>query len=343
MIDILLVTIFISFSVGLIFAPRFIKFFRSAGIVGVDMHKKKRPEVPEMGAPIVMAGFLAGIFFFIWIKVFIWQDMQNLIELFAGISTVLIIMTIGIFDDLTVLLKRRVKGRFKKYKRIGLKQWQKPLLTLPAAIPLMAIMAGNSTMVFPFLGVVDIGILYPLLLVPIGVVGASNAISMLGGFNGLEAGLGTVLIGSLGVFAYLHGEIGAAFLAFAFSAALLAFLRYNWYPARIFPGDGLNYAIGAVIVTIAIIGNMEKFAIYAFLPWFLEFLLKAGSKFKAENFGVLQKDETLKAPYNQNYSLTHFAMRLGRLKEYQVTAVLILFEIIIVATLFYISTIPMWV
>jgi len=115
-------------------------------------------------------------------------------------------------------------------------------------------------------------------------------------------------------------------LTFAF--ALLAFLRYNWYPAKVFPGD-LNYTIGAVCVCVAVIGNMERFAILCFLPWVVEAILKAFSGFEAENFGVLQEDGTLEPRKKGVYSLTHVVMRAGRFKEYQVSAILILVETLV--------------
>ena len=56
----------------------------------------------------------------------------------------------------------------------------------------------------------------------------------------------------------------------------------------------------------------------------LELLLKIPSKFKAESFGVLQPDGTLKAPAKMPQSLTHVVMKLGRFKEWQVSLLLIL-------------------
>lgn len=330
----IMLAVLISFAAALFITPKFIRFLEAAGISGKDIQKKEKPTVAEMGGPAVLTGFLAGIFFFIWVKVFLYGEVQNLVELFAGITTILIITIIGMFDDLSSLTRKGKADDFGNLKRIGLKQWQKPLLTLPAAIPLMAIMAGDSSITAPLLGQMNIGILYPLLIVPIAIIGASNATNMLAGLNGLESGLGFVLLSTLGAYAYLHGSIAAAMIAFTFAAALLAFLKFNWYPARIMPGDSVPYAIGAVAATVAIIGNMEKFALYVFALWFIEFALKARSKFKAESFGVLQQDGTLKAPYPKIYSLTHAIMKLRPLTEKQIVAILIGIQVAIGVLIF---------
>ncbi len=338
MLELILLASVVSFLTSLSILPAFKRFLESVGIVGTDIQKSDKPRIAEMGGPVIIAGFLAGIFLFIWLNIFVFARQIDVLSIFGGISTILIIMVIGMIDDISTLAKTREGGKgFEKYKRIGLKQWQKPLLTLPAAIPLMAIMAGNSSMAIPFIGTVDFGILYPLLIVPLGVVGASNAINMLAGFNGLEAGLGFVTLASLGIFGYINGEIAAAAIAAVMASAILAFLVFNWYPAKIMPGDSFVYALGATMAVVAIIGNMEKFALYVFAPWILEFLLKWRSGFKAENFGSLGKDGTLKTQYPKTCSITHLVMKAGRFKEWQVSAIIIAAEIVVCAIAFAIS------
>ncbi len=328
----------ISFVAALFITPKFIRFLEAAGIAGKDIQKKEKPSIAEMGGPAVLTGFLAGIFFFVWVKVFLYGEVENLIEIFAGITTILIITIIGMFDDLSILTRKGKVDNFGNLKRIGLKQWQKPLLTLPAAIPLMAIMAGDTSLTVPLLGQINVGILYPLLIVPIAIVGASNATNMLAGMNGLEAGLGFVLLSTLGAYAYLHENIAAAMIAFTFAVSLLAFLRFNKYPARIMPGDSMTYAIGSVVAVVAIIGNMEKFALYVFALWFVELALKIRSRYglgqTAESFGVLQADGTLKAPYPKIYSLTHAVMKMCPLTEKQIVMVLVGLQILISMAIF---------
>ena len=157
--------------------------------------------------------------------------------------------------------------------RLGLPQWLKPLLTLPAAIPLMVISAGETTMGIPFIGAVNFGPLYPLVLIPIGVVGASNAVNLLGGFNGSEAGMGIVYMLALGIYGFLNGSVGSVIFLIS-AASLLGFIKYNWFPAKILPGDSLTYLLGSLVAAGAIVGNMEKAALIALTPFIIEFFFR---------------------------------------------------------------------
>src|SRR3989344_3565010 len=150
-----------------------------------------------------------------------------------------------------------------------------PLLTAAAAIPLMVVNAGNSIMWFPFIGEVNFGLIYPLILIPLIFIGSSNMVNILAGFNGLEAGLGLIYIGNLGLYAYLNNRPLAALIAAVTFESLLAFYYYNKYPAKIFPGDSLTYFLGASLATIAIVGNIEKAALIISIPFFIEFFLQA--------------------------------------------------------------------
>ncbi|MEM5830883.1 MAG: glycosyl transferase family 4, partial [Candidatus Aenigmatarchaeota archaeon] len=189
--------------------------------------------------------------------------------------------------------------------------------------------AGETTMSLPFIGSVDFGIFYPLVIVPIGVVGASNMVNMLGGFNGLEAGMGLVYTSALGLYAYLYGNFIAATIFWITASALLALLKYNFYPAKILAGDSLTYTLGAIVACGAILGNMEKATVIVMLPFIIQGLLKFYSKFKlgyfASDLGILQKDGKIKSKYDKIYSLTHIAMKLN-LTEPQISIFLMIVQ-----------------
>jgi UDP-N-acetylglucosamine--dolichyl-phosphate N-acetylglucosaminephosphotransferase len=190
----------------------------------------------------------------------------------------------------------------------GLVQWQKPLLVIPAAIPLMVINAGNTFMELPFLGEINWGIIFPLLIIPLAIVCASNGFNILAGYNGLEAGMGTIILITLGAFAYQTGKIEVAVLALCMVGALLAFLKFNWFPAKVFPGDSLTYPVGALIACIAIIGDLQKIALILFIPYIIDLLLVLRSRCKGEAFAKVYDDGKLDSPYKKITHLTHFAL-----------------------------------
>ena len=327
---------FIAFLVTVVLTPKAITVLKNIGIVGKDMHKKDKPDVAQLGGLPVLLGYLSGIFVYVAVLTFyIRLDGEITSKILAATLGIMIITFFGMLDDLTTLLgSRKIVGKVHSEKKVGLKQSTKFLLPLAAAVPLMVVNSGVSSITVPFFGTVDIGIFYPLVVIPLGIFGASNATNMLAGLNGLTAGLGAIMIFSLGIFTLLNGTAFAAAIAFVFVAALLGFLVYDWCPAKIFPGDSLDYTIGAVAASVAILGNIERFAVVAFIPWFIEFLLKARTRFKAESFGILQSDGTLKAPYENTYSVTHAVMKSGRFTEKQVVSILLVLEAVFCAIAF---------
>lgn len=319
----------LSFAVTYIVVPFVNSYMKGIGVVGYDIMKKDKVMVADMGGPGVIIGFLMGVFYFIGIEIFIPPRLSGLIYILATLTTVLIITLIGVFDTLTALAKEREgEGEFEQFKKVGIPRWLYFFIPLPAAVPLMAVNAGVSKLTIPFIGRMDMGLLYPLVLIPIAVLACSNATNFLAGFNGLEAGLGVVLHLSIGLYAYRQGQYNAAMVSICFAFALLGFLRYNWYPAKVFPGD-LNYTIGAVYASVTVIGNMEKYAILCFTLYIIEAFLKAASKFEAESYGVLQPDGTVKPRGEKIRGLTHFVMKMGNYTEPQVTTILIGLQIVV--------------
>ena len=74
---------------------------------------------------------------------------------------------------------------------------------------------------------------------------------------------------------------------------------------------------------------MEKFAILCFIPYMIEAVLKAASKFEAESYGILSENGVVKPRDNKIRGLTHMVMGLGDFTEPQVTMILISFEIVV--------------
>ena len=324
---VLLFSMLVSFVTTFLIVPYFMQFLRAGGIVGIDMHKKNKPKLPTSGGTCIALGVLAGLLTYIGFTTFLNGAPVDITNLLAVISSILIVMFVGFLDDLNVKARAVITKEGLKI-RIGFPQWAKPLLTLPAAIPLMVVNAGETMMDIPFIGMVDFGILYPLVLIPLGVVFISNAVNLLGGFNGSESGMGMVYLFGLGIFALMNGSIGAAIFLTSF-AAVAGFIKYNWFPAKFLSGDSLTYLLGAIVASGIIVGNMEKVGIIVMIPFILEFFLKMRSKFKASSLGKLRGDGKLDPPYGKKiYSWTHVIMNIKPLTEKQVTIILILIQIV---------------
>ncbi len=316
------ISIFSSFFIALFLTKFWIRKARRIGLVGRDMNKYKEKYVAESGGLAVIFATIFGILSYLFLKVIFLNESTHITLLFVTVLTILLACFLGFIDDIL---------GWKK----GLEQWQKPLLTIPIAIPLMVILAGNSTLAIPFIGIVDFGILYPLFFVPLAVVGAANGFNILGGLNGLEAGMGAIILSFLGVISWFEHLPWLSLISFCAVAALVGFLFFNAYPARVFPGDSLTYSIGALIAAIAIVGNMEKFAVILFIPYFIELAFNVKSRFKKECFGLPKRDGSLQPP-EKITSLTHIFMKLTRSEKGTVSS-LLLIEVILglVLTIWY--------
>jgi len=299
--------LFVSLSVSLIGFPIIIPPLKRLGIVGKNMNSETKEEITEMGGLIIAVGFIAGIIMVIALRTFFDIFLSvGLVSIFAALSTILIMVIVGVFDDL-----------------ITIRQGIKTLIPVFSALPLIAIKEGYTVMNIPFLGLFDFGIFYSLILVPLGITGAANAVNMLAGFNGLEAGMGIVAVGSLAIIAFLMGQTTSLIILIALLGALLATLYYNWYPAKILIGDVGTLCIGAAIATSVIIGNFEAAGIIIMIPYFVDLLIKAKNHFPSKNWWGIYKDGKLYCPDSGPVGLCQLIMRMfGGISERNLVLVL---------------------
>jgi len=286
--------------------PRILDKLRGAGITGRDINKPERPEIPEMGGIGVFLGFYTGVFAYLFLDPQL-VPVEQVLILVALITAAGAAMT-GVIDDL-----------------VELRQHFKAFIPIVFAAPL-AMFVQDYTIALPFVGVVDFGLVYPFVLVPLGIACASNGFNMLEGYNGLGAGLGIIMALTMSILAMLHGGYTALILLIPLAAALIAFLYFNWYPAKIFPGDTMTLLVGAVLAAAAMIGKFEFWGAILFVPHVLEFFLKARGSFEAENFAkrfVHNPHDPPRLEYEgPTESLTHVVLKRLHPTEPMVTVVL---------------------
>ncbi len=331
----LLVPAIISFAITVITTLFLMPYLKGAGVTAIDHNKKDKRTLPGSCGLAVAFGFAVGMLTYAFGASFsLYQPVAALQYLFATVIAVTLISFTGFIDDINVKATM-VKSTDMLDTRQGMKQWQKPLLTLIGAIPLMAVNAGVSIIRIPFIGAFNFGVLYPLIIIPLAVVFASNAYNLLGGFDGIAVGTGLIACLGLLLYSVFFGTYTGALVSGVLFAALLAFAAFSIYPAKLIPGDSFTYAVGTALVASMIIGNMESFGFVVFFPWMIEFFLHARKGFKVTDLGKRRSDGTFAAPYGKKvYSWTHAIMNIRPMKEWEVSACMCGVEIAFVALAF---------
>ena len=228
----------LSFFVTRLTMPRMIRKLEAANIVGKDIHKSRKPIVAEMGGFGILFGFIIGMFSGIYM-----HDILAF-KLVIVLVVILIVGIIGIADDLLALSSK-----------------EKFILLFLAGLPLIWAAPPN------------VGILY-LITIPIALSIGSNLTNMLAGLNGIESGLGIISMTSLTIACIILGKYDVTIISMSMLGALIAFLYYNKYPAKIFPGDTGTLIIGAAIVCIAFIGRVKLIAFIVLMPNIIDAALK---------------------------------------------------------------------
>ncbi|MCL6088809.1 MAG: hypothetical protein M1530_01440 [Candidatus Marsarchaeota archaeon] len=278
---------------------RIIPKLKASGMTGKDMHKSGMPEKPGMGGIAIVIGFVGAALAGLALHAFFSFPLQ-LAGVLAALLTVCIVAIIGIFDDL-----------------FDMSQLTKALLPLAASVPLVvvAMAAGHNAIAIPFIGSIDFGLLYPLLLIPLAVAVCSNLTNMLAGWNGSEAGMGAVMFACLALVAFVHGQTEMALLSMAMLGALIGFLPHNWFPARVFIDDVGTLSIGAALAAAVIVSEFKSAGAILVIPFVVDFFLKALNRFP-KTFSELGEDGKLHAPKGKTRGLGDLILNLtGGLSE----------------------------
>lgn len=309
----------ISLVVCLLVLPSYIRKAKQVGITGLDIHKPNVPAIAECGGVILILAYLIGLFFFIPF----FSDTLNA-EIIGTAATVLLAAFVGFVDDI--------------YET----RWRIKVLTpLLGGIPLAVLRLARPTLQTPF-GVLDFTksgpfglageILFFIILLPVVVTACANAVNMFAGLNGLEAGSCAIMALALLVLAVRVNKPEGYIILTPFLGALLAFLFFNRYPSRIFPGDVGTFGMGAVIACAAILADLERAALIMFIPYIINAALFFIGKLKRvppPREAQMNPDGTLPAP--SIWSLRSIILRAHPMKEktlvYTMLAIVALFSI----------------
>jgi len=159
---------------------------------------------------------------------------------------------IGFVDDFIKVVLKRPLGLRARYKLAG-----EILIAVLLAVFAVYFLDRGTIISIPFAETeIDFGNLY-FFFVLLVLVGATNAVNLTDGLDGLAAGV-TLFVSSAYVFiAVVLNQLELAVFAAALSGGCLGFLVFNFHPAKVFMGDTGSLALGAAIASLAVLTSTE--------------------------------------------------------------------------------------
>lgn len=175
--------------------------------------------------------------------------------------------TVGFIDDYIKVVKKR---------NLGLRAYQKLLLQILTAVILIIYQYNSKNMgtdlYIPFLkDYRSIGFLYVPFIIFV-IVGTVNSVNLTDGLDGLSSSVTIICLLFFNVVAVKFQRYEIAFFCLALAGALIGFLFYNKYPAKVFMGDTGSLALGGAISAIALLLNVPLILPIAGGIYFIETL-----------------------------------------------------------------------
>ena len=253
-----------------------IRFEYSKGLTGIDIHKPSKPRIPSTSGPILIPTLLVTIITLYVISKVIRG--YELMVLAIYLMPPLISGLIGLVDDLVTLDAKT-----------------KTFLPIISALPIVLTGLYYPRPYVPFIGTLRLTIIYPLAILLAYSVG-TNGLNMIDTHNGIVPSV-TLIAASFSLPLIARNvvtgktSVAALYLAVVVIVIALNQLIYNMYPARIFNGDSGSFILGALLVSLTILGRVEFFMITALMP-----LIINGFQIITSIGGLRERREIVKRP-----------------------------------------------
>jgi phospho-N-acetylmuramoyl-pentapeptide-transferase len=254
-----------------------------------ELHSKKK-DTPTMGGILIIFSMI--------VSMLLWMDLTHIFTLILFITTI-VLGSIGASDDYLKLKFKNTKGLSGKKKLIGqgvvasllglyllvpaiqesvqIGSWYNPPIVKDSLQNIIPVQEYATRLYIPFfkehiIQFSGIFLLISFLFTICVVAGASNAVNLTDGLDGLAAGCLILVAICLGIIAFLSNNVdisgylnilyieGSGEIAVymsAFIGACLGFLWYNGHPAQVFMGDTGSLALGGIIGVTAVLLRRE--------------------------------------------------------------------------------------
>lgn len=281
----------ISLILGVFIVPLVIAYSKKEGLVDLPNERKiHKIPVSRLGGVAIWSSTMLTFLLLVFLSYYPYGSLLSGILLGGSLMFLL-----GLIDDIYNL-----NAKFKLFIQI--------------AIVTIVYLLGVKidTIINPFGGVFELGWLsYPITL--LWIVGICNAVNFIDGVDGLAGSVITVNSVTLAIVAIAMTPSNSisALIAFILAGSMLAFLAYNFNPAKIFMGDSGALFAGFLLASLSITGVMKTATLAILLPFVvlavpimditfssLRRILKGTSPFVADAEHIHHK--LLKAGFSQN-------------------------------------------
>lgn len=216
-----------AFVVTLIAIPPIISLIKRYRLYDMpNARKEHKLPVPTMGGIAILSGMMTALF--------LWFPFSTEIPQVCFFFSVIVLFGLGIMDDL-----KDLSAKYKFAIQLG--------LALLIALSGIRITSFNG-----LFGIDELTLSAQYTFTLLAIVGITNAFNLIDGIDGLAGGLGFMSLIILGIFLTMSGDVNTALIAFALAGGILAFLYFNFNPAKIFMGDTGSLLLGFVIAVLAI-------------------------------------------------------------------------------------------
>ena len=235
----------IAYIFGVFLVPLVINFSKKEGLVDLPNERKiHTTPISRIGGVAIWTSTMLTFLCLVFLSYYPYGSLLSGILLGSSLMFLL-----GLVDDIYNL-----DAKFKLFIQIS--------------IATLVYLLGVQINTVPFFGGMDLGLWsYPITI--LWIVGISNALNFIDGVDGLAGSVTTVNAITLAIIAVAMTPPNPiiALVGFILAGSMLAFLTYNFNPAKIFMGDSGALFSGFLLATISITGVMKAATFAILLPF----------------------------------------------------------------------------
>ena len=219
-----------------------LKFGQSIREEGPKSHQVKSG-TPTMGGIFLITGIVAAT-----LIIADWNA-----EIFLALFILLGHFILGFIDDYLKVVRKKNQGLLARYKLLG----QILIVIITTFVASELLIDFEPEIWLPIINEkIEAGILYLPFMFFV-MVGASNAVNLTDGLDGLASGCMAIAASCYAVISLLTGHNDLAIFCAAIVGACIGFLKFNFHPAKVFMGDTGSLALGGAFAAVGILTHTE--------------------------------------------------------------------------------------